>query len=63
MVIHFEGGMMGSTNGVKTGKGTFRQIKISKNKMAGLQASNPVLCRMTRRGLSAMVRPATLFPA
>jgi hypothetical protein len=59
MVGHFEGGM-GSINGVKTGKGTFPQNKISKNKMAGLQASNPMRCRMTRRRLSAMVPPNTI---
>ena len=40
-----------------------RRHRISEKRMAGLQASNPVLRRMTRRGLSAIVAPATLFPA
>jgi hypothetical protein len=35
----------------------------SRKRMAGLQASNPTVCRMTRRGLSAMVRPAIPSPA
>jgi hypothetical protein len=32
-----------------------RQHRISEKRMAGLQASNPAVCHMTRRGVSAMV--------